>query len=63
MSDGKTFTITLTDIHTPPSISPISNQAADPGTLLFLSITASDNDVPAQSFRLRAGIRTGRSDG
>ena len=43
------FTITVTEGNTAPVLSPISNQSVNESTLLTLTVTATDQDLPAQT--------------
>ena len=63
MNDLRTFTITVTEVNAPPVINPIADQAVVRGQLLSFVVTATDPDIPVNTwvFSLAAGAPTGAS--
>lgn len=54
LSDAQSFTITVNETNTPPTIGNIPNQTATEGELLTFTVTADDTDVPPQTpFKFR----------
>ncbi len=49
LTDLRTFTVTVNEVNTAPSINPISNQSIDTGNLLSFVVTATDPDLPANN--------------
>jgi hypothetical protein len=49
LSDTKSFTVTVNKVNTPPVIGAIVGQTVDPGTLVSLTIPATDSDLPPQT--------------
>ncbi len=57
----QSFGVTVGEVNQPPVLDPIADQTADEGSLLALTATASDPDVPADglTFSLEAGAPAG----
>lgn len=49
LNDTKTFTITVNEVNSPPSIGSMANITVNPGTNLSIVIPVTDPDVPAQT--------------
>ncbi len=49
LTDSKTFNIHVNEVNQPPVLAAIADQAVDEGTLLSLTATATDPDLPAQT--------------
>ncbi len=49
LSDSKSFTVTVNRVNTAPTMSPISPRTVNEGSLLTLTVSGSDTDVPAQT--------------
>jgi hypothetical protein len=63
LSDSETITITVAEVNSPPTTTPVANQTVAKGDLLAVQITALDADLPAQtlSFSLDLGAPAGSS--
>jgi hypothetical protein len=51
LTTSEPFTVTVTEVNTPPVLEPIADQTIAVGETLELSLTASDTDLPAQVLR------------
>ncbi len=60
-SDAKTFTITVKEVNTPPTLGSLGDLTVNEGQLINFYVTASDLDIPAQmlTFSLDAGAPGG----
>ncbi|PYI87545.1 MAG: hypothetical protein DME26_05830, partial [Verrucomicrobia bacterium] len=61
LSDTTTFTVTVSEVNSPPLLVPIANQAVNEGGTLSLAITATDPDIPANTlaYSLAPGFPAG----
>ena len=48
-TDETSFTITVTEGNTPPVLAPIANQSVNEGTVVNVTASATDADLPAQT--------------
>ena len=60
-SDTRTFTVTVTEVNSPPVLAAIPNHTLDEKTLLTFTATATDPDIPSNtlSFSLDPGAPAG----
>ena len=68
LSDAKTFNIHVNEANSAPKLSAVGNKMVDEETLLTFKVTASDNDLPANTLSYSlinapAGARINRSTG
>lgn len=63
LSDSKTFTVTVNEVNSAPTIASIGNQSAFVGVPLTFTATATDSDIPTNSltFSLGSGAPAGSS--
>ena len=62
-SDSKTFTIIVNEVNRKPDLAEIRSVRLNPGSLLLMALSASDEDVPANTltFSLESGYPAGAS--
>src|SRR4030095_17227724 len=49
LSDTKTFMVTVNDVNNAPTLAVIANQTVNEGSLLTVTASGSDSDVPANT--------------
>jgi hypothetical protein len=61
LSDSKTFTVTVSEVNAAPVLAAVPDQTVEEGSLLSLTVTASDADLPANTltFSLMPGAPAG----